>query len=166
MIFYDGGPVNWFYDGLKTEDEMRADDRYSQLFRVPCVLYDNACGKAYSFDTLEHVCARMAIPYSDASVEHTWQCVLSVLDGTYNAPGVDQVYDIAYDARNTANKAKGAVADATSAAQTASEAAATAQTTADEAKATADTAAASVTEYMDALLGLDATGETEATDAE
>ena len=37
---------------------------------------------------------------------------------------------------------------------------------ADEAKATADTAAASVNEYMDALLGLSATDETEATDAE
>ena len=37
---------------------------------------------------------------------------------------------------------------------------------ADEAKTTADTAAASVDEYMDALLGLDATNETEATDAE
>ena len=37
---------------------------------------------------------------------------------------------------------------------------------ADEAKATAGTAAASVNEYMDALLGLNATDETEATDAE
>ena len=35
-----------------------------------------------------------------------------------------------------------------------------------EAKATADTAAASVDEYMDALLGLNATDETGATDAE
>ena len=105
MIFYDGGSIDWFYDGPKTEDEMRTDDRYAQLFRVPCVLYDNACGKVYSFDTLEHVCARMAIPYSEASVEHTRQCVLSFLDGTYNAPGVDQVYDIAYEARNTAKDA-------------------------------------------------------------
>ena len=37
---------------------------------------------------------------------------------------------------------------------------------ADEAKTTADTAAASVNEYLDALLGLDVTDETEATDAE
>ena len=37
---------------------------------------------------------------------------------------------------------------------------------ADEAKATADTAAASMNEYMDALLGLNTTNETEATDAE
>lgn len=37
---------------------------------------------------------------------------------------------------------------------------------ADEAKATAGTTAASVNEYMDALLGLGATDETEATDAE
>ena len=42
----------------------------------------------------------------------------------------------------------------------------TAKATADEAKGAADTAAASVTEYVDALLGLDATDETEATDAE
>ena len=41
-----------------------------------------------------------------------------------------------------------------------------AQTTADEAKTTADTAAASVNEYMDALLGLTTTDETGATDAE
>lgn len=44
--------------------------------------------------------------------------------------------------------------------------AAEAQAAADEAKATADTAAASVNEYMDALLGLNTTDETEATDAE
>lgn len=37
---------------------------------------------------------------------------------------------------------------------------------ADEAKATADTTAASMNEYMDALLGLNTTDETEATDAE
>ena len=37
---------------------------------------------------------------------------------------------------------------------------------ADEAKSTADTAAAGMNEYMDALLGLNATDETEATDAE
>ena len=42
----------------------------------------------------------------------------------------------------------------------------TAKATADEAKGAADTAAASVTEYVDALLGLGATDETEATDAE
>lgn len=42
----------------------------------------------------------------------------------------------------------------------------TAKATADEAKGAADTAAASMTEYLDALLGLDATDETEATDAE
>ena len=38
--------------------------------------------------------------------------------------------------------------------------------TAQEAKATADTAAAGVNEYMDALLGLNTTDETGATDAE
>ena len=42
----------------------------------------------------------------------------------------------------------------------------TAKATADDAKGAADTAAASMNEYLDALLGLDATDETEATDAE
>lgn len=51
-------------------------------------------------------------------------------------------------------------------ADTAQSAADSAVSTAQEAKATADTAAASVNEYMDALLGLNATDETEATDAE
>ena len=138
MLLYNGGPVDWFYDGLKTEDEMRADERYSKLFDAPCVLYDNGYSKAYEFDTLEHVCSKMAVPYSDSAAQYSFQCVMAFLDGTYNAPGVGQVYDIAYDTKNTA----------------------------DEAKATAGTAAASVDEYMDALLGLSATDETEATDAE
>ena len=42
----------------------------------------------------------------------------------------------------------------------------TSQSTANEAKTTADASAASMNEYLDALLGLDATDETEATDAE
>ena len=42
----------------------------------------------------------------------------------------------------------------------------TANATAEEAKGAADTAAASTNEYLDALLGLDATDEAEATDAE
>lgn len=41
-----------------------------------------------------------------------------------------------------------------------------AQATADEAKAMADTSAASMNEYMDALLGLNTTNGTEAADAE
>lgn len=51
----------------------------------------------------------------------------------------------------------------TTAAQTA---ATEAQATADEAKTTADTTASSMNEYMDALLGLNTTDETEANDAE
>ena len=105
MLFYNGGPVDWFYDGLKTEEEMRADGRYSKLFEVPCVLYDNGYGKVYEFDTLEHVCSKMAVPYSDSAAQYSFQCVMAFLDGTYNAPGVDQVYDIAYEARNTAKDA-------------------------------------------------------------
>ena len=42
----------------------------------------------------------------------------------------------------------------------------TAQSTADEAKTTADALAASMNEYLDAILGLNTTDETEATNAE
>ena len=179
MQLYESGPVDWFYDGIKTEDEMRKDERFSQLFSEPCVLYDNGVGKVYGYDTMEALAAKWAVPYN-GDAQGTFATILSRMDGTYKAPGVAEVEEkadaaqtaaqtaseTAATARAAADEAKGAVADATSAAQTATEAAATAQTTADEAKATADTAAASMNEYLDALLGLDATGETEATDAE
>lgn len=50
--------------------------------------------------------------------------------------------------------------------KTADEVAREAKSVADEAKTTADTTEASMNEYMDALLGLNATNETEANDAE
>lgn len=59
-----------------------------------------------------------------------------------------------------------AIAPAIRASEAAQATATEAQQTADEAKTTADTASASVNEYMDALLGLNTTDETEATDAE
>ena len=65
------------------------------------------------------------------------------------SPGIKTIYRIAAD---EADKVKSIVTEA--------------KATADEAKTTADTAAASVNEYMDALLGLNTTDETEANDAE
>lgn len=130
MKLYESGPVDWFYDGWKTEDEMHADKRFKTLFDVPCVLFDNGKGKAYRFTALETLCTRWAVPYT-GNADADYDNLIAAMSGTYKAPG-----------------------------------AAEAQATADEAKSTADTAAASVDEYMDALLGLGATDETEATDAE
>lgn len=131
MLLYDqGASVDWFYTGTQTYDEMKADPLHKALTEVPCVLYDNGLGEIYSFEPLESVCGRWAVPYT-GNPEQDFSNLASAMTGTYKAPGVAE-----------------------------------AQQTADEAKTTADTAAASVDEYMDALLGLSATDETEATDAE
>lgn len=165
MILYDGGSVDWVYDGWKTVDQMQGDPRYARLLSEPCVLYDNGNGRAYRYEPLADLAARWAVP-QELTPEEVFAEVSARMAGTYKAPGVAEVETMASEAKATADEAKGSVADATSAAQTAAETAAAAQTTADEAKTTADTAAASVNEYMDALLGLDATDGTEATDAE
>lgn len=86
-----------------------------------------------------------------------------------DVPGDATIFDyvlrdgtLIYDPLPEPELAPDPVAIATEAKQTADEAKATVE----EAKQTAETAAASMNEYMDALLGLDATDETEATDAE
>ena len=138
MQLYDQvSSITWAYGGEMTPEEMREGDLYNELFEVPCVLYDNGAGKVYRFEPLETVCARWAVPYTGNPTQD-FDSLTAAMDGTYKAPGVAEV----------------------------EEKAATAQNTADEANATADTAAASVNEYMDALLGLGATDETGATDAE
>ena len=144
MILYDGGSVDWVYEGWKTVDQMQGDPRYARLLSEPCVLYDNGNGRAYRYEPLADLAARWAVP-QELAPEEVFAEVSARMAGTYKAPGVAEVEEKA-DAAQTA-------------AQTASETAATAQ-------ATADTAAASVNEYMDALLGLGTTDETEATDAE
>ena len=138
MQLYDQvSSITWAYGGEMTPEEMREGDLYNELFEVPCVLYDNGAGKVYRFEPLETVCARWAVPYTGNPTQD-FDSLTAAMDGTYKAPGVAEV----------------------------EEKAATAQTTADEAKATAGTAAASMNEYMDALLGLNTTDETGATDAE
>ena len=100
------------------------------------VLYDDGAGKVYSWQRLDVLC---------------------------DAFGVTKTEDSRADFDAVATAMEEIPPDR---AEQALETAATAQTTADEAKATADTAAASMNEYLDALLGLDATDETEAADAE
>ena len=100
------------------------------------VLFDDGAGKVYSWQLLDAMC---------------------------DAFGVTKTEDARADFDAVATAMEEIPPDR---AEQALQVAETAQQAADEAKATADTAAASVNEYMDALLGLDATNETEATDAE
>ena len=152
MQLYDmKSSVNWVRGGELSAEQMRGMNEYSGLFSAPCVLYDDGAGRVYSFEPLAEVAARWCVPQVGGT-DAVFTELKARMDGTYKAPGVAEVEEKA-DAAQTA-------------AQTAAETAATAQTTADEAKTTADTAAASMNEYLDALLGLDATSETEATDAE
>ena len=163
MKLYDGtSDIDWFYDGPKTRAEMDGDTRYPQDGRA--VLHDDGAGKAYSWQLLDVLCDAYGVTKTE-DARADFDAVATAME-EIPPDRAEQALEIAETAQQAADEAKGAVADATSAAQTAAEAAATAQTTADEAKTTADTAAASVNEYMDALLGLGATSETEATDAE
>ena len=133
MQVYDGkSSVNWFYDGLMTFEQMRADSRKKLLTEVPCLLIDDGQGTAYDYRTIQSMCAEYGVEYTGDSETD----MAAISDKIANPDPTPEA--LAYQAKQTA----------------------------DEAKATAGTAAASVNEYMDALLGLDATDETEATDAE
>ena len=137
MRLYDGtSDLDFVYGGLTPASVMRQQAMYRMLFEVPCVLYDTTDGRVVSFEPLSDLAVRVAVPQTTS--EATFTACEQATSGAYKAPGVAEVEE---------------KVDA-------------AQTTADEAKATADTAAVSVNEYMDALLGLSATDETEATDAE
>ena len=161
MQVYDGkSSVNWFYDGLMTFEQMRADSRKRLLTEVPCLLIDDGQGTAYDYRTIQSMCA-------EYGVEYTGDSETDMASISHKIANPDPTPDVlAYQAKQTADETKSIAEQAQTAAQTATQTAATAQTTADEAKATAGTAAASVDEYMDALLGLNATDETEATNAE
>lgn len=100
------------------------------------VLFDNGVGKVYSWKLLDAMCDEYGVDKTD-NAQADFDAVVAAMD----EPAPDR-------------------------AEQALEMAESAQQTADEAKTTADTAATSVNEYMDALLGLDATNGTEATDAE
>ena len=137
MKLYDGtSDVDFFYHGTLTRAEISENPSLADLVSVPCVLYDDGAGRVYRFDRLDVLADRYGVDMTD-DPEQTFASVLSAME------------EIPPDR-----------------AEQALEIAETAQQAADEAKATAGTAAASVNEYMDALLGLDTTNETEATDAE
>ena len=137
MYLYDGASdVDFFYFGTLTHAEISENPSLADLVSAPCVLYDDGAGRVYRFDRLDVLADRYGVDMTD-DPEQTFASVLSAMEEI------------------TPDRAEQAL-----------EIAETAQQTADEAKATAGTTAASVNEYMDALLGLNATDETEATDAE
>lgn len=105
MILYDGvSDIDWFYDGKKTAEDMKYSDEYRALFDEPCILYDNASGKVYGFDPLDAVASRWGVPYY-GSPDDVFGLILSVIDGTYNAPGVDRAVNIADEAKAIAEQA-------------------------------------------------------------
>ena len=66
MLLYDGqSAIDWFYDALLTADEMMEREEYAHIFDGPAVLYDNGDGKAYGWETLEALCGKWAVPFSD-----------------------------------------------------------------------------------------------------
>ena len=137
MYLYDGtSDVDFFYAGTMTHAEISEDPSLADLVSAPCVLYDDGAGRVYRFDRLDVLADRYGIDMTD-DAEQTFASVLSAMEET-PPDRSEQALEIAE----------------------------TAQQTADEAKATAGAAAASMNEYLDALLGLNATDETEATDAE
>lgn len=137
MYLYDGtSDVDFFYAGTMTHAEISEDPSLADLISTPCVLYDDGEGRVYRFDRLDVLADRYGVAMTD-DPEQTFAAVRSAMD----EPATDK-------------------------AEQALQMAESAQQAADEAKTAADTAAASVNEYMDALLGLNATDETEANDAE
>lgn len=66
MLLYDGqSAIDWFYDALLTADEMMGREEYAHIFDGPAVLYDNGDGKVYGWETLEALCGKWAVPFSD-----------------------------------------------------------------------------------------------------
>ena len=144
MYLYDGtSDVDFFYAGTMTHAEISEDPSLADLVSAPCVLYDDGEGRVYRFDRLDVLADRYGVDMTD-DAEQTFASVLSAME-KIPPDRAEQALEMAESAQQAADEAKA---------------------TADEVKATADTAAASVNEYMDALLGLSATSETEATDAE
>ena len=137
MYLYDGtSDVDFFYAGTMTHAEISDDPSLADLVSAPCVLYDDGAGRVYRFDRLDVLADRYGIDMTD-DAEQTFASVLSAME-KIPPDRAEQALEMAETAQQAAN----------------------------EAKSTAGTAAASVDEYMDALLGLGTTNETEATDAE
>ena len=143
MKIYDGvSSIKWFYSGEKTAEQMRDDPMFAGLFKEPCVLYDDGADNVFRWEPLRTLALNMCVP-NVGEPEAVLDACVDMLSG--KGPGVTVALAVAHGAEDAAVSAK---------------------RTADEAKTKADTAAASVNEYMDALLGLNTTDETEATDAE
>lgn len=105
MLLYDqGASVDWFYAGTQTFDEMRSDPLHKALTEVPCVLYDNGAGKAYSFEPLETACVRWAVPCTGSPAQD-FGSLTAMMEGTYKAPGVAEAQQTADEAKAIAEQA-------------------------------------------------------------
>lgn len=105
MYLYDqASDVDWFYDQLRTAEEMKSMPGYSVLFSEPCVIYDNGAGKAYRFEPLAGLAARWCVP-NVGDPNRVFETVWSVMDGTYKAPGVAEAQAIADEAKTIAESA-------------------------------------------------------------
>ena len=89
MVLYDGiSSVDWFYDGVKTPEEMKQDSKYSELFELPCVLLDNGNGKVYRYKPLQELAINYGILVGD-DPERAYNDMLSKMAGTFV-----NVYDV------------------------------------------------------------------------
>lgn len=66
MYLYDGASsVDWFYAGLLTKEQMEGTEEYARFVKGPSVVYDDGGNKAYSWEPLETLCGKWAVPFSD-----------------------------------------------------------------------------------------------------
>ena len=101
MQVYDGkSSVKWFYDGLMTFEQMRADSRKRLLTEAPCVLIDDGQGTAYDYRTIQSMCAEYGVEYTGDSETD----MAAISDKIANPDPTPDV--LAYQAKQTADEAK------------------------------------------------------------
>ena len=87
MILYDGqSDIDWFYDGLKTFDEMKNDPKYREVVENPVVLRDNGSGKVYGYERADSFALRNGEILDPNYPEQTIQKIFSKQNGTYVDP--------------------------------------------------------------------------------
>lgn len=87
MLLYDHeSDIDWFYDGLKTFDEMAKDPKYREVTEYPVVLRDNGAGKVYGYERADIFALRNGEVLDPINPEQTIQKILSKQNGTYVDP--------------------------------------------------------------------------------
>lgn len=63
MRIYDSvSAIDWFYHGIMTVDEMATSPYFSPIFDGISVLYDNSCGRVFSWEPLADLASRWCVP--------------------------------------------------------------------------------------------------------